>query len=57
MRAWPALFFISHAGAAVKKTLLLLAAVLICLATGCGGDKDKGINSGKDRPRAADRAE
>jgi len=39
----------------VKRLLaLLLAAVLLVVAAvGCGGsDKDKGINSNKDKPRA-----
>jgi hypothetical protein len=32
------------------------AAVLLALAAGCGGgDKDKGINSSRDRPKAADK--
>jgi hypothetical protein len=37
-----------------KLLVVLLAAVLLpFLATGCGGsDKDKGINSNKDKPKA-----
>jgi hypothetical protein len=38
-------------------TLLAVAALFLSLATGCGGDKDKGINSNKDRPKAAERGE
>ena len=35
---------------------LLIAAILSGLVAGCGGgDKDKGINSAKDRPKAADK--
>jgi hypothetical protein len=43
----------------MKRTLLLLltAALLVSLGTGCGGDKEKGINRNKDRPKAADRSE
>jgi hypothetical protein len=34
----------------------MVAALLLGLAAGCGGgDKDKGINSTKDRPKAADK--
>jgi hypothetical protein len=38
----------------MKKLLaLLLAAVLLpTLAVGCGSDKDKGVNSLKDKPKA-----
>jgi hypothetical protein len=39
-----------------KVLLCLLAALLFAPALGCGGDKDKGINSNKDKPRAADKA-
>ena len=41
----------------MKRSLLVLmtAALLLGLMTGCGGDKEKGVNSAKDRPRAADR--
>ena len=35
---------------------LAIAALLLGLVAGCGGgDKDKGINSAKDRPKAADK--
>src|SRR5262249_22107035 len=37
---------------------LLAAALLVGLAAGCGGgDKDKGINNTKDRPKAADKGQ
>lgn len=37
---------------------LLAATVLVVLAAGCGGgEKDKGINSTKDRPKAADKGQ
>jgi hypothetical protein len=39
-----------------KKTYFLLAALLVAtLAVGCGGDKDKGINKDKDRPKLEDK--
>jgi hypothetical protein len=35
---------------------LSIVGLLLGLAAGCGGgDKDKGINSAKDRPKAADK--
>jgi hypothetical protein len=35
---------------------LLIAATVLGLVAGCGGgDKEKGINSAKDRPKAADK--
>jgi len=41
----------------MRKTVnWLLAAVLLAgLALGCGGDKDKGINKDKDRPKMEDK--
>jgi hypothetical protein len=37
---------------------LILAGLLTGLAAGCGGgDKDKGINNTKDRPKAADKGQ
>lgn len=38
-----------------KLLIALLAIVLIVPLVGCGGDKDKGINKDKDKPRAADK--
>jgi hypothetical protein len=42
------------AGSAVKRvfTLIVSAALLAVLASGCGGDREKGVNSNKDRPKA-----
>ena len=45
---------ISHMGMTMKH----LAFLLLCIgwaafASGCGGDKDKGINSNRDKPKAA----
>jgi hypothetical protein len=34
-----------------------LLAMVLLLALGCGGEKDHGINSGKDMPRSAGGAE
>ena len=31
--------------------------LLMTVALGCGSDKDKGINSHKDKPKAADKAD
>jgi hypothetical protein len=40
----------------LKKLGFLLAAVLLTsLGAGCGGDKDKGINKDKDRPKMEDK--
>ena len=40
----------------VKKICFVLAALLAAtLAVGCGGDKDKGINKDKDRPKLEDK--
>jgi hypothetical protein len=36
---------------------VLLAVVMCALIAGCGGDKERGVNSGRDRPKAADKAE
>jgi hypothetical protein len=33
-------------------TLLLAAVLLPALAAGCGSEKDKGVNSLKDKPKA-----
>ena len=40
------------------KTLavFLLAAALMASGLGCSGDKDKGINSGREKPKAARRS-
>jgi len=39
-----------------KRLLPLLGAVILLagFALGCGGDKDKGINRGKDKPLPAE---
>jgi hypothetical protein len=38
--------------------LLALAGLLLTLAAGCGGgDKERSINTNKDRPRASDKGE
>ena len=58
MHAWPALFAFAS-GPLMRRffSCLSIAAVLLGLVAGCGGgDKDKGINSAKDRPKAADKA-
>ena len=34
------------------RTLLLAAMLLSALTTGCGTEKDKGVNSLKDKPKA-----
>ena len=40
-----------------KRLIWLLSSILLAgLATGCSGDKDKGINRGKDIPVPADTA-
>ncbi len=46
-------------GTPVKKSILMVltAVLLASLLTGCGGEKEKGVNSNKDRPKAADRGE
>jgi hypothetical protein len=36
-----------------RLTAVFLALVLAGLAAGCGGDKDRGVNRDRDRPRAA----
>jgi hypothetical protein len=38
-----------------KLYLLVAALLLTTLGLGCGGDKDKGINKDKDRPRLEDK--
>jgi hypothetical protein len=48
------------APATMRRLLSLLFGVAVLLASlaGCGGgDKEKGINSNKDRPKAADKSE
>src|SRR5262249_46956482 len=43
---------------AVKKLLALLAALLLAaLVPGCGSQRDKGINSGRDRPQPPGKTE
>ena len=41
----------------MKKLLQLLGIAALCVGVvaGCGGDKEKGVNSNKDRPTAPDR--
>jgi hypothetical protein len=34
---------------------ILLAAILLIFAAGCGSSHEKGINSGKDRPKPAEK--
>jgi hypothetical protein len=36
----------------VKRWWVCLVAASLCLATGCGGERDKGINKDADRPKA-----
>jgi hypothetical protein len=41
----------------MRKMLAVLTAVLVlCLAAGCGNDKEKGQNRDKDKPRAGEMA-
>ena len=41
----------------MRKMLAMLTAVLVlCLAAGCGNDKEKGQNRDKDKPRAGEMA-
>jgi hypothetical protein len=35
---------------------VLTATLLLCLTAGCGGDKEKGQNRDKDKPRAGETA-
>jgi hypothetical protein len=38
----------------MRRWLTLLLAALLLAALGCGGgEKDRGVNSGKDQPRSA----
>ncbi len=37
----------------MKRILMLVAFTLLFAAIGCGGDKDRNINSHKDMPRTA----
>jgi hypothetical protein len=41
----------------MRRAFLLLVAALLFVASGCGSDRDRGINSNKDKPRTVDRAE
>jgi len=55
VRSTPGSFHFSHRRAAVKRLLvflLLLGVVLATACLGCGSDKEKGINSNRDRPKA-----
>jgi hypothetical protein len=37
----------------MRRWLIVLVAALVLAALGCGGgDKDRGVNSAKDRPRS-----
>jgi hypothetical protein len=36
---------------------IVFAALLCSFALGCGGDSEKGINKGKDRPKAAEKGQ
>jgi hypothetical protein len=38
-------------------TIVCAAALLVGLAAGCGGDREKDKNKNKDRPQAADKNE
>jgi hypothetical protein len=41
----------------MRKMLVVLTAILmLCLAAGCGSDKEKGQNRDKDKPRAGETA-
>ena len=67
MRAWSAFFVPAFGKEGAKLASLIMtrilihltiAGVLAMLIVGCGGgDKEKGINSNKDRPKAADKGE
>jgi hypothetical protein len=40
----------------MRRVLTALLAVLLALpAAGCGGERDKGINKDRDKPRAPDK--
>jgi hypothetical protein len=39
-----------------KMLAMLMAALMLCLAAGCGSDKEKGQNRDKDKPRAGETA-
>ncbi len=41
----------SFPGSAMKRLFALLLAALALTALGCGGDRDRNVNSGKDLPR------
>jgi hypothetical protein len=41
----------------MKRCLAILLAAMLLFALGCGSDKDRGVNSGRDRPKAAERGE
>jgi hypothetical protein len=38
-----------------RLSVIVLAVLLAGFSAGCGGDKDKGINKNKDKPRAGDK--
>jgi hypothetical protein len=38
-----------------KLSVIVLAVLLASFSAGCGGDKDKGINKNKDKPRAGNK--
>jgi hypothetical protein len=37
------------------RIITALIAAFLLFATGCSGDHEKGVNSGRDRPKAADK--
>lgn len=39
----------------LAKLLTVLIGAALLLALGCSSDREKGINSGRDRPKAADK--
>lgn len=39
----------------MKRWLMVLLAAALLFSLGCGSDKDRGINSGRDRPKAGER--
>jgi len=38
----------------LARTAFLMVVLLATLTLGCGSDKDKGINSNRDKPRSAE---
>ena len=41
----------------MRRLLAVLLAAFVLAGFGCGSERDRGLNSGKDRPRAAEKQE